>query len=142
MVSLFSTLVSLAILLAAGGLIVWHVRTWRRAERKPSEGQGFDYYRRQYRRRMQTSALLAVVAVAIFVGQFITRPPVAVLVFWGGVLLVLFWIGLLAVADVVATKLHFAQLRAHYRVEEAKLQMELRRIRSTRGNGKPPNGDE
>ena len=141
MVSWFSTLVALALLFAACGLIVWHVRMWRRAERRSSDGQGLDYYRRQYRRRMQTSALLALVAVAIFVGQFITRPPVAVLVFWGGVLLVLFWIGLLAVADVVATKLHFARLRAHYRVEEAKLQMELRRIRGAGGNGEPPEGD-
>jgi len=140
--SLFSTLFGLALLVASSGLMAWHVRMWRRAERQSQGSQGLDYYRRQYRRRMQTSALLALVAVAIFVGQFITRPPLLVLLFWCGVVLVLCWIGLLAVADVVATKLHFAQLRAHYRVEEAKLQMELRRLQGARGNGKPPKSDQ
>jgi Na+/H+ antiporter NhaD/arsenite permease-like protein len=133
----FSALVSLFLLLAAAGLMALHVRTWRRAQRQKPAARELDYRRRQFRRRMQSSALLGVLAAAIFLGPLLTEPPLAVLVFWGAALLLVCWVLLLAAADVAATKLHFGRLRADYLAQQAKLQAEIRRIRAMRGNGKP-----
>ena len=114
-----------------------HVRTWRRAQRQELDTEGLDYRRRQFRRRMQTSAMLGILAVAIFVGQLIPEEAtVLIRVFLGGVLLVLVWVGLLAVADMLATKHYYGRLRQTYLIEQAKLHAELRRIQATRSNGK------
>jgi peptidoglycan/LPS O-acetylase OafA/YrhL len=131
-----SVLVSLLLLLFAAGLMAMHVQSWRRLRRREPDPHEFDYRRRQLRRRMQTSGLLGLLAVAIFVGQWVTEPNLLGFLFWGGVLLVLAWVALLAIVDMLATKHHFARLRQTYLVEEAKLQAELRRIRATAGNGK------
>jgi hypothetical protein len=117
-----------------------HVRTWRVAQRSLLGDREREYRSVQYRRRMQTSAMLGLLAVAIFAGSFLTEPPLAVLLFWAAVLVVLGWIALLAVADMVATRLHFGRLQQHYLVEQAKLQAEIRRIRSVRGNGRAKEG--
>ena len=126
------------LLLCATGLMISHLRTWRRLQQGELEAEEFDYHRRQFRRRTQTSGLLGLLAVAIFVGRLIltTGPPLLVLIFWIGVLLVLGWMALLALVDIWATKHHFGRLRQTYLIEEAKLQAELRRIRAARGNGK------
>jgi ABC-type xylose transport system permease subunit len=133
----FSALVSLFLLLCAAGLMALHVRAWRRCQRQQLAARELDYRRRQFRRRMQTSALLGVLAAAIFLGSLITGPPLVMLAFWGAALLVAIWVLLLAAADVVATRFHFGRLRADYLIEQAKLQAEIRRLRALRGNGKP-----
>jgi hypothetical protein len=133
-----SALVSLLLLTCAAGLMVSHVRTWRAAQTLAPECRELDYRRSQFRRRMQTSAMLGLLAIAIFVGQilqgWIGSATFAVL-YWGGVLVLLAWIGLLALADVLATKVHYGRLRSEFQVEHAKLQAELRRIQSSRQNG-------
>ena len=131
--------VSALLLLAAGGLMVSHVRTWRAFQREPLDPREFDYRRRQFRRRMQTSAMLAVVAAAVFIGHLLTlwlESWMFAVVFWGAVMLVLCWVGLLAAADVWATKHHFGRLRDECLVEQAKLQAELRRLQAVQSNGK------
>lgn len=118
-----------------------HVRTWRRVRQQGLEPDDYDYRRRQYRRRMQTSAMLGLLAVAILVGQLAAlqiESRIFVFGYWGGVLLVVGWVGLLAVVDMLATKHHFSRLRQVYLVEQAKLQAELRRIQAARSNGKAP----
>lgn len=113
-----------------------HLRTWRRAQQREGEAEELDYRHRQFRRRMQTSALLGILAVAIFAGQWITGPLLLAFLFWGGVLLGVGWVGLLAAADIWATKHHFDRLRQTYLIEQAKLQAQIRRIQAARGNGK------
>jgi hypothetical protein len=132
-------LISLLLLLAAGGLMFSHAHAWRAFQREQLDPREFDYRRRQFRRRMQTSAMLAVLAVAMFIGHLLTmwlESRTFAVVFWGAVMLVLCWVGLLATADVWATKHHFGRLRDECLVEQAKLQAELRRIQAVRGNGK------
>ena len=132
-------LISLFLLLAAGGLMTSHVHTWRAFQQEQLDPREFDYRRRQFRRRMQTSAMLAVLAVAMFIGHLLTlwlESWMFAVVFWGAVMLVLCWVGLLAAADVWATKHHFGRLRHECLVEQAKLQAELRRLQAVRGNGK------
>lgn len=134
-VALFS-----AILLAfAAGLMVSHVRTWRTFQQEKLDAEDFDYRRRQFRRRMQTSAMLGLLAVALLAGQLLTewlRSGWFAGVYWFAVILLVCWVGLLAVVDMWATKHHFGRLRQHCLVEQAKLEAEIRRIRAIRGNGK------
>jgi hypothetical protein len=130
---------SLFVLLAAVGLVVWHVRTWHAVQRQRPEAEEFDYRRRQFRRRVQTSAMLGLLGVGIFAGRLLMvffRSPVLLLIYWGGVLLLLGWVALLAAADMLATKVYFSRIRQRCLIEQAKLQAQLNRLRAVRGNGK------
>jgi hypothetical protein len=128
-------LVSLVILLASAVLLTSHVHTWKTLQAEPLEPEDREYRRRQFRRRMQCSSMLGLLAVAIVVGRLLMdarRLPLVIFVYWSAVVLVVLWIGLLAVVDMLATKRHFARLRQHCLIEQAKLQAELRR---RQGNG-------
>jgi hypothetical protein len=137
-----SILVAVSLLLAAGVLIHSHQRAWqslrqRRGQLEPSE---YDFRRRQLRRRSQTSAMLGLVGIGMLIGRLLIvwrAPPLLVVVFWGGVMLLVVWMALLAVADIVSTRLYFSRLKQNYMVEHARLQAQLRRIERTRGNGRP-----
>ena len=134
-----SALVSSFLLLCAAGLMFSHVRTWRRFRELELEPEEFDYRRRQFRRRMQTSAMLGLLAIAIFVGELLVAWSDSVwfgMSFCVGMLIVVIWVGLLAAVDIFATKHHYNRLRQSYVIEQAKLQAELRRIQAKRGNGR------
>lgn len=122
---------------AVACVLLWmHSRTWQ-ASRDSPDPEERDYRHRQYRRRMQTSGLLAGAAVALLVGQWIpeTVPRTFRIIFWGGVVFVVFWVILLALADIVAIAHYYGRLRTTYLVERAKLQAQLRRVQAARGNG-------
>ncbi|MFH1920494.1 MAG: hypothetical protein ABIP48_11490 [Planctomycetota bacterium] len=136
-----SALIALVLWLAAAWLMNSHFATWRAVLRQESQlgPKEFDYHRRQFRRRMQTSAMLGFVGLGMLVGRLLMvygAPPLVVVVFWTGVLLLVVWLGLLAVADMVSTRYHFSRLRQNHVVEEARLEDELRRLKRTRGNGR------
>ena len=57
-------------------------------------------------------------------------------ILWIVVLLGICWVGLLALVDIWATQHHFRRLQHECLIEQAKLQVELRRIQALRGNGK------
>ena len=114
-----SVIFGVLLLGAAVGLMTWHVRSWRRGQSQKLSLDERDYRRRQYRRRMQCSALLAAVAVALVVGPLIPGPPLLVIGFYGVVVLLVFWMALLALMDVLATKYHFGRLRDRYLIERA-----------------------
>ena len=99
-----------------------------------------DFYRRQFRRRIQTSAMLGILAVGLFVGELLTRwisSQLFFIIYWAAMLLLVIWVALLAAVDIWATKYHFGQLRHKCLIEQAKLHAEIRRIQAIRGNGKP-----
>ena len=76
--------------------------------------------------------------MALVAGHWATSPawrPWAFAAYWGMVLTVVAWMALLALADLVSTRLYFAQVREHYRVEEMRLKIDLERLRRTRSNG-------
>lgn len=114
-----------------------HVRTWRSLKGQQLEPQEGEYRWRQTRRRIQTSAMLMVLAAALAATHWVTRPPWAFLALLVGILVLLVWVTLLAVADIVATKYYYGRLRHRYLMEEVKLQAELRRLQAVRGDGRP-----
>ena len=133
---LSSVVVSLILFICTLAWMVSHLLSWREVKQRGLEGDELNFRWRQFRRRMQTSAMLGILAVALLVGPFLTEPPGWVLAFWGGVVLLVIWVILLALVDVWATKYHFGRVRQTYLAEQAKLQAELHRIRAVRGNGK------
>lgn len=127
------------LLLSAGGLCLWHARTWRHFDRSLPEGEDRDFRYRQFRRRMQTSGMLGVLGLVILVGRLLIDwivPPIWITLWWIGVLVVLAWLTLLALVDIWATRHHFSRLRHHYLLEEVKLRAELERLRRREGNGR------
>lgn len=130
-----------AVLLGASAVLICsHIRAWRRFRTQPLEPWEHDYRRRQFRRRMQSSAMLGLLALAVLVGPWMTSPPLTPLVplaFWGLSLLVVFWVGLLAAADMLSTRYHYARLRDRHRLEQVCLEAQLRRAEQRRANGKP-----
>lgn len=129
---------SLVIVLAAIGLCVWHVRVWRSMRQGPLDQAEFDYRRRQFRRRIQASAMLGLLGLAVLGGGLMMAwrlNPLALTLYWIAVILVLGWLALLAVADMVATKHYYSRVRDRYAVEQAQLNVELRRLQGLQGNG-------
>jgi hypothetical protein len=128
----------LFLLLCAAALMVMHARTWQSLQEKEMEAAERDYHRRQFRRRMQSSAMLGLLAVGIFVGQLASAvaQPTIVIIFWAGIGFLVVWVGALAVADIVATKHYYGRLRQGFLIEQAKLQAQLRRVHEARRNGK------
>lgn len=131
-------LFSIFLLICALGLTLTHVRTWRRvlgqaAQIEPKE---LEYRRRQFRRRVQSTAMLGLLAVGLLAGYWVRPPRVATLsfsVYWGGMLFVVFWVALLAIVDMIATRFHYSRLQRDCLMEEVKLRAELRRLRATAG---------
>jgi len=135
-----SLLVSGFLLTVSSGLLVWHIRSWRQVQQQDPRPADFDYRRRQFRRRTQSTTMLAILAVALFFAQFLPPRPLVTGAYVGALVLVIFWVGLLALADVVATKQHFGRLRHDCLIEQAKLQAEMRRIQGMRRNGTSHHG--
>jgi hypothetical protein len=141
-----SVLVALVLCGSSAGLIAGHIRAWRRLQGAEIDQGERHFRRRQYRRRMQTSAMLGVLGVAIFVGQLLmiwVASQVLLVVYWSGVLLLLLWVAVLALADMAATGFYYSREKTNYVVEHARLQGELRRAREIEAkarNGKPGSG--
>ena len=137
-----SILVAVSLVLAAGLLIRAHQRAWQtlQQQRRQLEPNEYDFRRRQLRRRSQSSAMLGLVGIGMLIGRLLIvwrAPPLVVVVFWVGVMALVVWLALLAVADIVSTRLHFSRLRQDYIVQQARLQAQLRRMEPTGDKGQP-----
>ncbi|MCH8923657.1 MAG: hypothetical protein IIA67_10995 [Planctomycetes bacterium] len=100
-------------LLVFSGVLVWtHLRTWRAAAEGELSERDRRFAWRQFRRRMQSSAMIGIAAVAIMVAPFLLETSVVVSVFYlVGLLLLVLWIILLAVVDAIATRRHYVTLQ-------------------------------
>jgi hypothetical protein len=141
-----SIAVALCLLVSSAALIACHVRAWRRLQAEELAPRERDFRRRQYRRRMQTSTMLGLLGVAIFVGQWLMTwesSRMFLVIYWSGVLVLVLWMALLAMADITATSFFYSREQTDYLVEQAKLQGEIQRVREEEGktrNGKPKSG--
>jgi len=115
--------------------IAMHVRAWRKVRPSDMDPKERDYRWRQCRRRIQSSAMLALLGIAILGGRWMAGPPWAFFTYWVAVLLLVLWMVLLALADIIATKYYYGRVRQHYLLEEVKLQAELRRLQGVQRNG-------
>lgn len=127
-----------ALVALAAGLLVWHVRAWRAAKSRETDANELDHQRRRFRRRLQTSAMLALLGLAVGFGQGISprEEPSLYVFFWCGVALVTVWLMALALADAVSNTMHASRLRHERMVEHAQLKAELARLRTPEWNSK------
>jgi len=134
---MLSSIAFAALLFAVSALMITcHVVSWRRLERAGCDDGAREFFRRQYRRRMQASAMIGFVGIAIIGGIWV-RDPIYTIAYWGCVAIVVLWMGLLAVADMLSTRSYYWRLRREQIAEHASLQADLKRIRSREGNGRP-----
>jgi hypothetical protein len=119
----------LAIALLAVGLFVWHLRSWRGEQQEQGQEREFAY--RRFRRRMQTTSMLAALGIGLCLGQLIPREehPTLFVIFWFGMLLLLAWMVLLALGDLIIGRQQLARLARERRIAEAQLNAELERLR-------------
>lgn len=122
------------LLAIAVGLIVSHVVSWRRYQQEPKDKLETDYRARQYRRRIQVSAMLAVAAAAMLIGLMISwRDWPSVFVFWWtGVLILVGWIILLAMVDAVETRRFFRRMRHDRSLDQVRWRTDFERQKSER----------
>ncbi|NLE36433.1 MAG: hypothetical protein GX621_00245 [Pirellulaceae bacterium] len=131
---LVTNLVAAAVILASVGLMWWHLRVRQRHRREELSPTDYDFHRRQFRRRIQTSAMLGILGILIAASSMV-EPPMVKVLFYVGMLGLTLWIVLLAMADAVVSRVHYARLRNDCVVERARLEIEARRLRAG-GNGK------
>ena len=97
------------------------------------------YYHRQYRRRVQTSGLLAVIGIVMLLGnllKFDKDNQIAFLVWVISLLLLVLWVLLSAMGDWLAIRAHAQAALTEVRMQRMALEREAERLREQqRGNG-------
>jgi uncharacterized BrkB/YihY/UPF0761 family membrane protein len=113
------------LMLLAATLIVSHWRSWKRAREDAAlSDQERRFAWRQCRRRTQASAMIGIVGLAMCIYQFVPPDEVLIMVYLGGLILVVVWIMLLAIGDVIETRSHFGRMRREQRSAQARLAAE------------------
>jgi hypothetical protein len=118
------------------GLLWLHRRSWVASQDRAPDSEALEFSRKQYRRRVQTSGLMMFIAVAML-GSLWVKRPFLLLLFWGGVALLVLWTCLLATADWLHTRWYYTRLRDDNVAQRAALEAEMRRILRHRSNGRP-----
>lgn len=134
-----ATAVGGALFVAGLVLMSWHLRNWRSRRDDPDlDDEERRFFRARFRRRMQTSGLLALLGILLPVGDYIPweKAPGLFTIYWGGVLLLLVWVILLAVGDMLSTGAHSRASLSRIREEQRKLREELHRLRARKSNGR------
>jgi hypothetical protein len=139
---------SVGIVVAAFGtlLIFWHVRQHRKhQENLELSVEDQRFFDGQYRRRIQTSALTVTLGALLSLCEnlpaFRTSPIFATF-YVMGLLLLAFWLVLLALSDAIASRVHVSQsLRRNRRARQSLSDAieELRSAQQAQWSDRPPN---
>lgn len=126
---MWSTILFAACLIAtSSGLVLWHVLAWRRVDHGGLADVDERFYRNQFRRRLQASAMLGLVGLLALADLWI-EDVVGRAVLWCVILLIVLWTLLLAGSDWLASRLHFDKLISANAVEQALLRREIEKFR-------------
>ncbi len=149
MPGLWPFVVPAALILLSIVLVWWHFRQWNRFRQELTEPRDREYYRLRLRRRVQTSGMVGVLGLLILGGLLLPprQFPTLFVLLWIGVLLLLLWIVLLALADGMAAHQYHARLQNDILVRRAVLEAQVRQAREhlqrTNGcNGTQHNGSQ
>jgi len=120
-----SFLVCIALVALGVFMIRGHLRGWasRQAE-GISDPADLLHYHAQFRRRIQTSALIAIIGILIFVGDLIGEQigPAFFGWYWIGVLLLVAYLVVLAILDGLSTASHTRAALARLRAQRRQLE--------------------
>lgn len=136
----------MAICVGLVGVAVWLIRVhwehWQEVDTAPNlPAREREHLKKRYRRRMQTSTMVGFVGIAILAGRLFPAedPSIVTVFYWAGVALLVLWMALLALADMIATRVHYGAQRRKFDGERAKLEAQLRRLEAEK-KGKDSGG--
>ncbi len=125
----------MAICVGLVSVAVWLIRVhwehWQEVDAAPNiPAREREHLKKRHRRRMQTSTMLGFVGIAILAGRLFPAedPSIVTVLYWTGVALLVVWMALLALADMIATRVHYGAQRRKFDGERAKLEAQLRRL--------------
>lgn len=139
-----SLLVCVGLVTLGGFMIRSHRRTWaaRQAE-GITDPADLLHYHSQFRRRIQTSALMAVIGILIFVGDLIGQQigPRLFGFYWVGVLALVGYLMVLAVLDGLSSASHTRAALARLRAQRRQLERDAAELRERPQFEEPPFGE-
>ena len=139
---LIAPLVGGGLLLAGLAMMRSHVRSWRHHRHDESiDDADRRYYHTRYRRRMRTSALIAILGVLLAAGDaFIpANAPRLFAAYWIGVLMLAAWVVLMGLGDMASTGAHSRVALARVRQKQRELEEQVARIKARNSNGQHHN---
>ena len=120
-----------------------HSLAWREEKNDPGlEDTEREHFFRRYRRRMQTSAMIAVIGLMIPLGDVVLprvfdreREVLVFGIYWGAVLLLTTWIIAMALADMLSASAHTRVALSRLRLKQRELEKQLDEVRRRGSNG-------
>ncbi len=111
-------------------LSVW--RTWKHQQRTCDQEKELHYHQGVFLRRIQSAAMLALIAILLPLGPvFFLNSLVGKIVFLLAILLLIFWMVALALADMLIARFHWQRLQDQCKLERLKLELAIRQQRTT-----------
>ena len=124
-------LLAAALMLVGVGLVVWNLKVYRAASAAiPAAADAHDehdFLRRQLRRRLQASTMMLILGPAVLGGELVKSSLYSIF-YWGLVLLIVFWMGVLSLADILATQYHYSRQRESQILELARMKADLENV--------------
>lgn len=121
-------LFSAALVFGSLVLLAWHVKAWREADHGGLSARDYEFFRRQFRRRMQSSGMLGIIGLLIL-GHLWVRDNSMLALYWTGVLGLLVWTVLLAASDFAASRVYYGSQIADQQTEHLLLKREIEKFR-------------
>ena len=114
-----------------------HTRTWKKQRESMETEIDRTHLSRRYRRRMQASGMLILIGLLITLGQFIDgkQNPSLFTFYWLGILLLTFWLILLALGDALSIAAYSRVAQGQLDQQRRQLEIELQRLKAQQGNG-------
>lgn len=118
-------------------LVIFHVRSqWHHCTDSTLTAADRKFYEKQYSRRLQTSGLL--VTLGALIGGFgyvkaLETSPVFATIYVIGLLVLTMWLVLLAISDVLATRIYISQLNRRSHNMQKSLEDALGEVREAHG---------
>ncbi len=122
-------------------LIRSHRKIWRRQQQDPQlDAEERRHLRKRFLRRIQTSGMIALLGLAITIGDIIVWDlgPVVATLFWIAVMVIAFWIMLLALGDMTSSRAHYRTALKRTDLERQALERQAAQLKGRRLNGEPP----
>jgi hypothetical protein len=135
-----SAFVGAAIIIAGVLAMRSHYYTWQKQKTDPDldERERQHLYRR-FRRRLQATGLLVLIGILIPVGDievlFANRPGLFA-AHWIAVIVLVLWVGLLAVGDLASTRVHSRVSLSRIEQKKRELEREVAALQSRHTNGR------
>jgi hypothetical protein len=124
-------------LLAVSTVLIWtHLRAWKSIQAAEPDESERQFGRGQFRRRATASSVIGMIGIALLASPRIMDPTrFSFWLYWVGLLLAVMAIAILAIIDLISTRLYYRRLHHSGLVEQAVLKAKLKRLQAHRRNG-------